>query len=146
MRELVDLLTKQLQSTMPVVTESNDTDGHPVVTYSEDATPATTEKIVVIRIKPIDQPLSQDILGNTSFKYSNHVIQVCTEANPAGGSGGDILTPFELLPIMVECGRKGSFVEWYESAEGDIPAVAEMTAANLGATWKDLYWNIQKAI
>lgn len=147
MRELVDVLTKQVAATLPVVVQSNDSNGDPVVTFSADATPAAGEKIVVIRMKAIGATGAVDSLGNTSPQYSHHVLQVCTEANFAGTTDNvaDILTPAELLFVLVECGRRGSFVEWYQSANATAPDTTQMTAANLKAQWRDLYWNVLKA-
>lgn len=144
-RELADLLKKECP-TLPVVTESFDADENPVITLSADATPVAGEKVVVIRCKAIGATGAKDIFGNTAIQYSGHVIQICTEANPAGGAGADVLGPAELLPVIIESGRKGSFVEWYQSASATVPATAQMTTANLRATWRDLYWNILKAI
>lgn len=143
-RELMDVWAKQVISTMPVQVETFDTDGNPVITMSADATPATTEKIVVVRVKPITWTAT-DIIGHTSQIFTPHVIQLCTEANPAGGHGADILTPVELLPVLAEIAKRGTIIEWYESAAGDIPATTEMTDANLKATYQELWWNGMKA-
>jgi len=145
LRELVDILKKSIP-TLPVVTESFDSNEDPVVTLSADATPAAGEKVVVIRMKAIGAVGAKDVLGNTAIQYSNHVIQICTESNPAGGAGADIVGPAELLHVIIEAGRKGSFVEWYTTTNGTVPAVAQFTSGNLRATWRDLYWNILKAI
>jgi len=144
LRELVDLLKKSC-TTLPVITESFDSNEDPVVTLSADATPAAGEKVVVLRMKAIGAIGARDIFGNVAQQFSHHVIQICTEANPAAGAGADILTPAEILPIVVECGRKGSFVEWYTTAATVIPSTAAMVAGNLRSTWRDLYWNVSKA-
>lgn len=146
-RELIDLLTKQVAATLPVVTASFDSDGNPISTLSADATPAFGEKVVVIRTKPIVWAEAKDVLGNAAITYGPHVIQICTEKNFEGTTDNilDILGPAELLPIIVEAGRKGHNVEWYRTANGTVPSAAAMTAANLAATWQNLYWNIQSA-
>lgn len=148
MRELADLLAKEVAATLPVQTQSFDTDGNPVLTLSADATPAAGEKVMVLRIKPIDWSNAKDSLGLPALSFGPHVIQICTEANFAGTTDNiaDILTPVELLPVIVECGRKGSFVEWYQSANATVPSTAQMTAGNLKATWRDLYYGMSKAI
>lgn len=146
-REMVDTLKYQVASSLPVVVDSYDSDGNPVTTFSADATPATGEKVVVIRTKAIDWPTAKDSLGNAAIQYAPHVIQICTEKNFEGitDNVNDILGPAELLPVIVEAARRGSFVEWYRSDNGTVPAVAQMVAAKLGASWRDLYFNILKA-
>lgn len=146
-RELIDTLKLQVAATLPVVTDSYDADGNPVTTLSADATPATGEKVVVIRTKAIGATGAKNIIGQDAEQFSHHVIQICTEKNYEATNDNvlDILGPAELLPVLVECGRRGSFVEWYRSDNGTVPATAQMTAANLGARWRDLYWNVLKA-
>lgn len=146
-RQLADLLRIELAATLPVCTESFDTDGNPVITLSADATPAFGEKVIVIRTKPIDWPTAKDSLGNAAVSFGPHVYQICTEANFAGTTDNvaDILTMGEKLMVIVEVGRCGSFVEYYESANGTVPSTAQMTAGNLKGTWRDLYFNILKS-
>ncbi len=145
-RELGDKLKKFVAATLPIATESADSDGNPVLTLSADSSPAAGEKVIVIRVMPIQRPTAKDSLGNPGITPSGHVIQLCTEANPAGGAGADILGPAELLPTLIEIGRVGCFVEWYVSAAGDVPDTTQMTSGNLKDTWRDLYWNILKAV
>lgn len=152
-RELTDVLRKYVVKTLPVVTESADADGNPVVTYSADATPAFGEKVVVIRVRPIQRPTAKDSLGLTGITPNGHSIQICTEKNYEGATDTvlDILSPLQLLPVLVECGRRGSYVEWFQTANGTVPSSSAMDtqiAAGTGpvATWRDLYWNILKAI
>lgn len=148
LRALVDILTLQVAATLPIKTESFDSNGNPVVIFSADATPAAGEKVAVLRCKAVGSIGAKDILGNTANDYSHHVYQLCTEANYAGAtdSVADVMTAVELLPIIVELGRKGSFVEWHQTASGTVPSVAAIDAGtNLKATWRDLYWNVLKA-
>jgi hypothetical protein len=147
-RELSDKLKKFVAATLPVATESADADGNPVLTLSADATPATGEKVVVIRVMPIQRPTAKDSLGNPGITPSGHVIQVCTEANYEGATDSvlDILGPKELCPILIEVGRVGCNVEWYQSANGTVPSTTQMTAGNLKGNWRDLYWNPLKAV
>lgn len=145
-RELIDLLKKEVAATLPVDVDSFDANGNPVSILSADSTPAAGEKVVVIRTKAIGAFGAKDSLGNTQNDFSHHVIQICTEANNAAGAGADILTPVELLPIIVECGRRGSFVEWYVSTAGTVPSTAWMDANPAVATWRPLYGNVLAAI
>jgi hypothetical protein len=147
MRELVDSIKLQVAATLPVVVESNDANGHPVVTLSADATPIAGEKVIVIRMKPIGAIGAQNIIGQTAEQFSHHVIQVCTEKNFEGATDNvnDILSPAELLPVLIECGRRGSFVEWYRTANTTVPSTSAMVEANLASTWRNLYWNVLAA-
>lgn len=146
-RELVDILKLQVAATLPVVTDSFDSDGNPVTTLSADATPAAGEKVVVLRTKAIGAFGAFNSIGQVAEQFSHHVIQICTESNFEGTTDNvsDILSPVQLLPVLVEIGRKGSQVEWYQTANATIPSTAAMVAANLKATWRDLYWNVLKA-
>ena len=143
-REFADLIRKWLPTL--IVTETSDAASNPVVNIFQTATPVAGQKNLVVRTQPVAWPEAKDIFGNAAASYSNHVMQLCTEANPAGGAGADVLTPVELLPALVEMGRKGTEIEWYNSANGTVPATGQMTSGNLKATWKDLYWSISKAI
>jgi len=146
-RELVDILKLQVAATLPVATDSYDTNGNPVTTFSADATPVAGEKVVVIRTASIGAIGALNSIGQTAEQFSHHVVAICTESNFAGATDNvaDILTPVELLPVIVELGRKGSYVEWYQTANATVPSAAAMIAANLKSTWRDLYWNVQKA-
>jgi hypothetical protein len=147
MRDLVDLLRKSVATTLPVVVETFDSNADPVATLSADATPAAGEKVVVLRIKAQSSIGAVDSLGLASKQYGPHVIQICTELNYAATTDNvaDILTPVELLPVLIECGRRGAKVEWYQTANGTVPSAAAMTSGNLKATWNDLY-NANKSV
>lgn len=139
LRELGDTLKKMCAATLPVATDSFDSNGNPVLTLSADATPAAGERVVVIRVQPTEAAYAKDILGNAAIRFSPHQLEICTEL---GGSATDhaALTPVQLLPILIEAGRRGCRdVKWYQSANGDVPATSEMTDANLKQTWRDLY-------
>ncbi len=129
-KELQDVLKSRKISTLPVVTESYDASGFMVITMSADATPATGEKVVVIRVKPISWPNTTDVLGLASQVYTPSVIQICTEANFAGTTDNvaDILSPIELLPILATCALRGAKVEWHVIANGTVPSVAAIDA------------------
>lgn len=146
-RELTDKLKKLVPSTMSVVTESNDSDQNPVITLSADATPATGEKVIVIRFKQVSQPTAVDMFSRTDLTgpYGPVMVQICTEKNYEGATDNvlDILGPGDLLPLLMEIGKLARWTEWYRTANGTVPSTAAMIAANLAATWKDLYWNVQ---
>jgi len=141
--EIHDELKKR---TSLLIAESFDSNGDPVLTLSADATPAAGEKVIVIRTKAIDWPLAKDVLGLPSTVFTPHVIQVCTEANFAGTTDNvaDILGPAELLPVLGTVLKRGTRVEWYQSANATLPATAQMTSANFKAGFEaELYWGMK---
>jgi hypothetical protein len=159
--ELVDLLAKELATPLPVINTYTDALGNPYAVLSATATLTTGNPVVLIRIMALPVTnLNTDILGNTAIKYSGHAIQIVTEKNSSfatGGSGAtppetalaDILTPTSLLPILIECGRTGCPVDWYQTNNGTAVTIDGTTAALTGATliasWKNLYWAYQTA-
>jgi hypothetical protein len=147
-KDLKDLFAKQVYSTMPIITESFDSSGYPVLTISADVDPATTEKVVVVVVKPFVTGTQKDVFGNTANTYGPHVIQFCTEANYAATTDNiaDYLTPVELLPIICEIAKRGCITEWHVTANGTVPSATAIAAGTvLKATWKPLYWGVQSA-
>lgn len=148
--QLIDLLAKEC-STLPVVTQSVDTDGNPYAMLSATSTVTAGNKVVLIRVKPLSWDLQQDILGNTANKYTGHVIQICTEKNSTTEHGGtssypDVTGPAEMLPILIEAGRTGCWVDWYQTSNGAAVTLSGNTlAGTVQASWKNLYWNLQTA-
>jgi hypothetical protein len=149
-RDLADNLSKQLYSAMPYRTDGFDSLGNPTVTFSVDATPTATHKVVVITVAPYLNGTALDVFGNTANAYSNPTkIQICTEANYAGTSDNvaDILAATDLLPVFAEVARKGTIIEWHQTATSVLPTAAVIVAgASLVATYKPLYWGIQSAV
>lgn len=147
-RDLMDVWAKEVASTLPIITETFDASGNPVITLSADSSPAKGEKVVVVLIKPYTTGTSYDCLGLAAPAYTPHIIQICTEANYAGATDNqaDILTPVELLPVLAEVCKRGTIVEWHVTDNGTVPSEAAITAGTkLVATYRDLYWTIQKA-
>lgn len=126
-----------------VVTESFDTDGNPIVTV-DDGTPAAGEMNIIIKVMPTDWPLGRDVLGNVANVYTPHKILFGTEAN--GASAGPTLvqpvSPANLLPALGEVVLRGMKVEWYQTASGTAPTLANtiFASANLVASfYPELY-------
>ena len=141
-RELVDLFTKEVSASFTSIVETFEAvTGNPIITLS-DGSPAAGEKTIVIRVSPIAWTAT-DILGNASQVYTPHKIDICTETNAAGTP--NILTPTEFLPVLCEIAKRGMLVNWYQTPNLTVPAVAQMTAAQLSASFQDLYWNAMKA-
>ncbi len=137
---LKDILAKYLNATMPVLVETVDSNGNPVLTFSADATPTTGEKIAVILIKPAATYTTTDILGNTAVQVSNHVVQIVTERNFEATTDNvtDILTG-EYLSIFAECAKLGHPVEWYRTTNGTAPTTAGITGTPVAAWNPNLY-------
>jgi hypothetical protein len=137
---LKDVLAKYLNATMPVVVETADSNGNPVLTFSADATPTTGEKIAVILIKPAAIYTTTDILGNTAIQVSNHVVQVVTERNFEGTTDNvlDILTG-EYLFLFCELAKLGHPIEWYRTTAGTAPTIAGITGTPTAAWNPNLY-------
>jgi hypothetical protein len=137
-RELQDRWAKELASTLPTQVVSADSSGNPVLTLSADATPATGEKVVVIRCLPVVGPGFTDVLGSTQTIFSPMRLQICTELNYAATTDNvaDILTAVELLPVIAGCAKRGMVVEWYQSANGTVPSTTQISSTTLKATWQ----------
>jgi len=136
-----DLQTRPGLRTL-VFTDSFDVSGMPCLTISTDSTPAFGEKVMVLRVKPIDQSLAKDCLGLASKVHTPHVIQICTEADFEGTTDNvlDILGPVELLSLIGTVCIRGTKVEWYRTANGTVPSVAAMIASNLIQSFDTSTW------
>lgn len=132
-REMMAKIAQRVVATLPVRTDSFDSDGNPVTTLSADATPAFGEKVVVIRTKPMDWTYAKNSLGQDPFFYGPHVIQMCTEKNYEGATDSvlDILAPAEIQPILFETARTGCMLQWFRTANGTVPSTAAMISTNL---------------
>lgn len=148
-RDLADVFAKQVAATLPVLTTGFTSEGNPYISLSADSSPATTEKVVVIVVKPYATGTAKDVFGNTANAYCPHVIQFCTEANYASTDDNiaDTLTAVELLPIISEIAKRGTYVEWHVTTRGTVPSAAAIVAGTaLAATYKPLYFGIQAAV
>ena len=139
--ELADKL--KLRFSTLTVAESFDSDGFPLITI-DDGAPATGEASMIVKVMPIDWPLAKDILGNAANIYTPHKILLGTESNFAGTTDNvaDYLTRQQLLNIVGEIVLRGTAVEWYETAAGTAPTIANtiFAAAKLKASWiPDMY-------
>jgi hypothetical protein len=133
---------------MPIITQTTDASGNPVITLCQDSSPGAGDKTVVVLIKPYATGTATDVFGNTANAYTPHVIQICTEANYASTvATPDYLTPVELLPVICEVAKKGCITEWHVTTNTTIPSEAAITAGtNLKARWyPSLNFSIQSA-
>lgn len=138
--ELADALAKRCAVSMPVVTQAVD-NGYPTITISADATPATGEKVVFIKVNQLSWSTALNSIGQTQDIYDKVVIQIVTEKNYEGTTDSvlDILGPAELLPVLGEVLRKGTRVEWYRTTNGTVPSAAGITGAP-AASWDPMLY------
>lgn len=135
-RELADTLKKRL-STL-AFSEGFDTDGAPLIIIGDGV---AGDANAVIKVNTINWPLAKDVLGLNQTVFTPHVIQVATEANPAGGAGADPLSPQQLLSIWGDVLLKGTRAEWYQSTSGVAPTASTYgTPSNLKASYDNLYY------
>lgn len=81
--------------------------------------------------------IQTDGLGNAQRSFGPHVVQVVLEASSVTGVAE--MTLANLTKLLGECFKHGVKTELYLTADGTAPALAEITAANLKATWDHLY-------
>lgn len=74
---------------------------------------------------------AKDVLGLAQQVWTPHVIQIVTEANPAGGAGADVGTWATRLAIIGAAVQTGCRVEMYASANGVAVSSAAITGAPL---------------
>lgn len=134
-RELANRLTVRFSGILTVTT-GLDASGFPTITIN-DGTPATTEQNFFIRV--IEAPaLGTNAFGLTQDSYNPCVIQVAMETSTVANLGFPIES--NRLAVFGEVLRMGSRTEVYLAANGTVPVVGTLIAANLKATFDDLYY------
>ena len=138
-REIADALSKRLSAaaigTAVTVVQSADTDGNPLITVG---TLGSTNACALIKIMDVAQPLAKDVFGNAAQTFTPIKMMLASEAAPLGG-----LEPKHTLALLGEPAKRGIFLEWYQSASGAAPAVGTFIAANLVATFDNIYYPLQ---
>ncbi len=140
--ELADELRKTC-SDYASITESSDASGNPLITLAADATPATTEDIVVLRVRPRTWELAKDVLGSSQTVYTPHVIDVACESSAVDTTGLlDYVTLAHALKILAAVAKRGTRVEYWQEAIGTIPSVTTFDTASKMKTSvePELYW------
>jgi len=142
MRALKDHLQKRLPSTY-VFTESMDAQGARLL-ISSDATPATGEQVMAIRIKPQDTQF-KDVLGLAQTVYSPMIVQVIEEASAVATVS--LLTLANRVQMDAEINRMGVKQERYMNANGTVPSASQFAADGsvtssslIASVSPDLYW------
>ncbi|HVT61985.1 MAG TPA: hypothetical protein VHD33_00655 [Legionellaceae bacterium] len=114
-----------------------DSNGNPTITLASNATPATTQKNVFIRLLPASTIFTTSI-GGTPDTFSPTVLQFATEAPSAGaGHTSDYLSPSDLVALYGCLFKRGTRVEMYQSANGTVPSVSTLVASNLQTAWEN---------
>lgn len=136
MRSLKRNLILRLPKTY-VFTDSVDTDGNPVLQVAQDATPATTEQVMIYRIKP-EALLFVSSIGTTQENFVPHDVDVVVETGAAVNT--TYLTVQNMSIMDNEATKTGCIYKLYLSPNGAVPTVANFTDANLKITLEpDMY-------
>lgn len=137
--EIADKLKLRLSALALV--ESFDTDGNPVIAVGPQTAGSAS---ITIKVMPQDWSLAKDVIGQSANIYAPTIIQFGTEADYAGATDNvaDPLTPAQLLAALGECLSRGCRLDWYQTATGTAPTIANtiFAAAKLKASFQpDLY-------
>jgi len=137
---IANVLKEEIALRLPLLTIAlaYDSDSAP---YLRVGSASPGDAGALIKVMPVAWPLAKDVLGNASaLVYGPHVIQFGTEANFAGTTDNvaDTNTTHQLMQLLGPCIASGCKVEWYESAYGDTPDLADLVASNLKSTFQSL--------
>jgi hypothetical protein len=108
--------------------------GNPTLQLSADSTPATGEEVAFLMIIPKSYPgFPQSSLANaTNADGGPSTVQLALETSASANIS--VWTTAHLLQVMHEVARANMDLEVYLRANGAIPTVADITAANLKVT------------
>jgi hypothetical protein len=139
--ELADELRKRCADYGEII-EGFDANGFPYIRLSDGA-PATHDDTVLIRVRPREWALATDIIGNAQTVYALSKIEIIVEAD----TGNAVMAPWVSIPhimdILSAATLRGCLVEYRETAEATVPAIAASTT--LVHSFEDLYWNMQSS-
>lgn len=114
---------------------SFDTDQNPLIKIGTGAVGAAGG---LVKIKPIDWPLAQNIVGLSEPVYSVHELLFVREAAVAGN------VDEALMNIVLPCAARGTRVVFYQSPNGTAPDASQFIDANKKATIEpSLYYGMQ---
>lgn len=125
MAKFKDRVQKLLPSTF-VYTDGVDADGYPTLLIAADASPATTEQVLAIRIVSVQSQFENVVLGSSAAVYSPHRVQVIAEDGTSAGilyvTAPNLVKVFdELKYLMID-------QELYFSANTTVPALSMFAA------------------
>lgn len=141
--DIADELKKRLAFLTSTITLKEGADSNGDATISiDDGSPATTEKVVFIRVKALDWNLGTNVVGLTAEVYTPSIVQIATEAVTTNGT---FLAPDDLLQLLGTCLARGARTEWWQETNGTAPSVTTFnTASKLKSTWNPtLYGNMR---
>lgn len=120
------------------LTSSVDSDGNPILLVSADSTPATTEQVAMLRVRPVSLIFTNGI-GGTQEDFAPHFVEMCSEATAAAATVS-LLTEANQSIIKGEVLKQSGIYIGYLTATGTVPALAnvatQMVAANQVATFE----------
>ncbi len=120
------------------LTNGLDTAGNPVLLVSADATPATTEQVALLRVRPVSLIFTNSV-GGTQEDFAPHFVEMCLEATAAAATVA-LLTEANQSAIKGEVLKQSGIYIGYLTATGTVPAIAnvdtQMVAANQVATFE----------
>lgn len=136
MRSIKDGIRKRLPTYF--FTDGQDAAGNPTLLVSVDATPATTEQVALIRVRPVAH-IFVNGLGSTQENMTPHFVEVATEATAASATVS-LLSAANATYIMGEVNKQAGLTAVYLTAAGTVPALAsadtQLVDANKVATWE----------
>lgn len=110
------------------------TTGAPVVTYQAgNGSAGQVNAVYLIKEQPSTPTEGTTLNGVAPFQFAPVQIQLCTEANPTGGAGADILNNQQVADFLGSAMVYGAKFLWYTSANGVAPTAGAMIAGNLKA-------------
>ena len=129
------LRMSKIATPLTVADVSFDTDQNPLVKIGTGSVGAAG---ALIKIKPIDWPLAQNIVGLAQPVYSTHELLIVREASVAGN------TDAVLMNIALIAAARGTRVVFYQSANGTAPDASQFIDGNKTATIEpSLYYGMQ---
>jgi len=121
-----------------VLTDGSDSDGNPLLLVSADSSPATTEQVALIRIRPVSLIFTNSV-GGVQEDFAPHFVELCLEADNTLTSTAR-LTEANQVAIKGELLKQTGLFISYLLASGSVPAIAnvatQMVAANQVAVFE----------
>ena len=151
MRNLVSDLKLRLPSTY-IFTESTDVND-PVLTIAQDATWATTDFWVVLKLVPVGATdetgqvipeLRVNSLGLAQTTYVPHQLNIAVENVLTDTNGAPVLTHPSWHKMMVEINKRAlSHAIWWVAEDTAAPVVGDITGApDIGPIYPDIRWPV----
>jgi len=135
LKDELNLRLSKISTPLVVAEVSFDTDQNPLIKIGTGAVGAAGG---LLKIKPIEWPLSQNIVGLSEPVYSIHELLFVREAAVAGN------TDEVVMNITLPSAARGTRVVFYQSPNGTAPDASQFIDANKKATIEpSLYYGMQ---